>query len=319
MTPGLVSNPLSQQNKQGMDRLEKAVDAFPELHYERLDRFEDLPTALDRLAATGVDLLLINGGDGTVQAVMTEVLERRPWGDTPPVFCLLHGGMTNMTAVDVGLSGKPHKALERLRKRLADGNLGSKLSRRRILRLEGALDTPPQRGMFFGAAAIYQAIQLCRSEVHPLKIEADWAAGLTLLRLLAGWVFGGKSREAIRGETITAAFDQEPGKTRRELLAVATTLDRLVVGSRPFWNQQGEPLRYTSICYPPKGLLRHSLKVLYGGNERRLPEDCYRSRGAESVELELEGPFTLDGQFHEPDPQRPLRLSAPDALDFVKL
>ncbi|WP_040488128.1 diacylglycerol kinase family protein [Fodinicurvata sediminis] len=319
MIPGLVSNPLSQQNKQGMDQLEAAVDAFPGLHYERLDHFEDLPAALDRLAAAGVELLLVNGGDGTVQAVMTEVLERRPWGETPPVFGLLHGGMTNMTAVDVGLRGKPHRGLARLRKRLADGNLDSALCRRYVLRLEGALNTPPQRGMFFGAAAIYQAIQLCRTEVHPLKIEADWAAGLTLARLLGGWVFGGKSREAIRGETITAAFDQGASETRRELLAIATTLDRLVVGSRPFWNQQGEPLRYTSICYPPKGLLRHSLKVLYGGNERRLPKDCYRSRGADSVELELEGPFTLDGQFHEPDPQRPLRVSAPDSLDFVKL
>lgn len=319
MTPGLVSNPLSQQNKQGMDRLEAVAGDFPGLHHERLGTIKDLPAALDRLSAAGVDLLIINGGDGTVQAAMTEVLERRPWGDTPPVFALIQGGMTNMTAVDVGLRGRPAKALAQLRARLAENTLELALRRRRILRLEGALDTAPQRGMFFGAAAIYQAIQLCRRKVHPLNIEADWAAGLTLARLMAGWVFGGKSREAIRGETITTAVNGGPAETRRELLAIATTLDRLVVGSRPFWNQQGEPLRYTAICHPPQSLLRHSLKVLYGGNERRLPADCYRSYGAEVLELTLEGPFTLDGQFHEPDPQRPLRLSAPDHLDFVRL
>lgn len=319
MTPGLVSNPLSQQNKQGMGRLEAVADDFPGLHHERLGTIEDLPAALDRLARSGVDLLILNGGDGTVQAAMTEVLERRPWGNNPPVFALLQGGMTNMTAVDVGLRGRPAKALAQLRARLADNTLEPALRRRRILRLEGALETAPQRGMFFGAAAIYQAIQLCRNKVHPLNIEADWAAGLTLARLLAGWVFGGKSRGEIHGETITTAIDGTPGETRHELLAIATTLDRLVLGSQPFWNQNGEPLRYTAICHPPQSLLRHSLRVLYGGNERRLPEACYRSCGAEVLELTLEGPFTLDGQFHEPDPQRPLRLSAPDHLDFVRL
>lgn len=313
---GLVSNPFSQQNKRGMPRLQAAADALPELLHHRLEDVADIPQVLRDFARCEVGIVVVAGGDGTVQAVMTSLLEERPYGDQPPLLALLPRGMTNMTAADVGLRGRPSRILRRLNALAHSGETSSHLRQRPILRLEGMADAPSQRGMFFGAAGIHQAIEICRHRVHALGIEADWAAGLTIAGLLLGWALG-TSRDAVPGETITTAFDGAPPSERHELLILITALDRLVVGSRPFWNQDGSPLRYTAIAHPPRRLLWNAPRVLYGGRKRRMPEG-YRSRGAHSIELRLREPFTLDGQFYRPDPARPLRITADDTLSFLR-
>lgn len=313
---GLVSNPRSQQNKRGMPRLQAAADALPDLLHHRLGDVAEIPQVLRDFARHEVGILAVAGGDGTVQAVMTSLLEERPYGARPPLLALLPRGMTNMTAADVGLRGRPGRILQRLTALARNGEIERHLRHRPILRLEGMADAPPQRGMFFGAAGIHQAIEICRRRVHALGIEADWAAGLTIAGLLFGWALG-TSRDAVPGETIATAFDGASPSERHELLVLVTTLDRLVVGSRPFWNQDGGPLRYTAIAHPPRRLLWHAPRVLYGGRTRRLPEG-YRSRGAQRIELELREPFTLDGQFYQPDPSRPLRITADDSLSFLR-
>ena len=103
----------------------------------------------------------------------------------------------------------------------------------------------------------------------------------------------------------------------RRLLVLATTLDRLVLGSQPFWNTHGRPVRFTSIAYDAPGIIRNARRILYGGHERNLPIG-FDSIGAERIELTLDGPFTIDGQFFEPAPDRPLVLTAAASVRFVQ-
>lgn len=313
---GLISNPRSQQNKRGMPRLQAAADSFPDILHHRLDDVAEMGEVLRNFARQEVEIVAVAGGDGTTQAAMTYLLEERPYGEEQPLLALLPRGMTNMTAADVGLRGKPERVLRRLHKLSKQQDLGRYLRRRPILRLEGMADAPPQRGMFFGAAAIYQAIEICRERVHALGIEADWAAAFTIGGLLLGWATGSE-RDSFPGEMIATAFEDGERSLRRELLVLVTTLDRLVVGSRPFWNQGAGPLRYTAIAHPPEKLFLNARRVLYGPKDRKLPAG-YRSRGAHSIELQLQGPFTLDGQFYHPDPARPLHITAEDSLTFLR-
>ena len=60
-------------------------------------------------------------------------------------------------------------------------------------------------------------------------------------------------------------------------LVLATTLDRLMLWSRPFWNYDGQPIRYTGIAYPPEHLVRSAPKVLYGWRRPNLPPEICRS------------------------------------------
>lgn len=314
---GLISNPNSQQNRRGLSMIEGAAKSAG-FEHRVLGDMADLLPALTDLAADDIELLVVNGGDGTLQAVLTALLEDRPFDDLP-LLAVLPRGLTNMSASDVGLRGKPNQALSRLADLWRGQNLTQGIATRNVLRLENIPNSPVQRGMFFGAGGISRAIEYCRAKVHPWRIEADWAAGLTLMGVIASWMLRGGRSDVVNGQTIGVSLDNAQETSEELLLALATTLDMLVMKSRPFWHQKGEPLRYTAVCYPPEHLLRSARKVLYGGNERDLPARSYTSRGAHSIQLRFDGRFTLDGQMFDATADEPLVLSAPDRVDFVRV
>jgi hypothetical protein len=313
---GVINNPLSQQNKRGLAGIE-AVARDAGVLDRRLETVAELGAVLDDFAAREVGLIVVNGGDGTVQAVLTELLERRPFAEPPPL-ALLSGGMTNMTANDVGLRGRPARALGRLIAAAREGSLGDRRIERRVLRLENARGLPPQRGMFFGAGGITQAIRYCRAKVHPLRLQANWAAGATLFGLMLGWLLRGARGGALSGNRIAVSLEDGPLDDRERLLVLATTLDRLVLGARPFWNQGGQPIRYTAIDYPPRRLLRAAPRVLYGAEQREAPAQGYDSCGAGRLAMTLDSPFTLDGQILEPMDGQPILLTAPETVNFLR-
>lgn len=314
---GLISNPKSQRNRRGMSQIDEAADRAG-IEHRVLDDMAELGPALRSLAADDIGLLVVNGGDGTLQAVLTALLEDRPFFELP-LLAVLPRGMTNMSAYDVGLKGKPNRALARLAAQWHGGDCASRIVSRHVLRAENIPDSPLQRGMFFGAGGITRAIDYCKTKVHPWRIGADWASALTLAGVLGSWLLKGGHSEVVTGQTIHVGLDNAAESPQELLLVLATTLDKLVMGSKPFWHQRGEPLRYTAISYPPERLLRSARRVLYGGNQRDLPAPCYTSRGVHSLRLRFEGRFTLDGQMFDAPAGEPLMLTAPDRVDFVRV
>jgi len=330
---GVITNPGSQKNKQGLGALKELLGAAPNAEHVVFDRITDVPGILRDFARQEVDVLAVAGGDGTVQAVLTELYGKRPFAQAP-MLAVLPRGMTNMIAADVGLKAG---GLEKLLK-ASPAEVAACVRQRRILRVENALNHEPQYGMFFGGAGICRAIEACRTQVHPLKLEADAAAAVTLAGLLGGWLLGrgkgGGGRDRIfYGDRIAMAFDGGPGdeglgddaqdEIMDSLVILATTLDKLILRSRPFWDdgsgKRAGHMRFTAIAYPPKGLLRYAWRVLYGGEDRRLPAETYLSRLADRVALTMDCPFTLDGEIFQPTPGRVLVLTAADEARFVRM
>ena len=138
--------------------------------------------------------------------------------------------------------------------------------------------------MFFGAAAIYDAIEFCCSRVYALGLKGNLGMSLTLGGLLLrGCSAAGNG--LIRGHDIAVALDDEPMIRAQRLLVLATTLDRLILRSRPFWSQGSGSIRFTSIAHPPAHLIRSAPKVLYGWRRTTLPPEAYLSRDAERIAL----------------------------------
>mgnify|MGYP001822106357 FL=1 len=313
---GLISNARSEQNKRGMSELEAVFENDASVLHRPLESMDGLPGAIRDLADWNADVIVVNGGDGTVQAVLTELLEARPFTTLPPV-ALLRRGNTNMTAADCGMIGKAAPALERLTQLSEPAELTRRLVPRPVLRLENALGYRPQRGMFFGAAGIVNAIEICREKVHARGFQSEWANGLTLGGLLLTWLLRGE-RGPLQGENLGITLDDAAPWRKSQLLVLCTTLERLVLNSRPFWNQDEGAMHFTSIAFPPRRILRDARRILYGGNDRKLSGDLYRSQSANKVMLEDCGAFTLDGQIFEPEPGRPVMLSAEETVEFVR-
>ena len=323
---GVISNPGSHKNKGGLGAMTQLLQEAPNARHVVLDDITDIPGILAGFAAAGVEVVTVAGGDGTVQAVLTELFGRRPFA-RPPLLAVVPRGMTNMIADDVGLARRGARdtlgALGRLLAATPEA-LAATAATRRILRAENALNREPQYGMFFGGAGICRAIEACRSKVHPYNIKADSAAAVTLAGLLGGWLLGrgkdaGKDGGIFYGDRITMTVDDCPAETMEALVILATTLDRLILGSRPFWGEASGHLRFTAIVYPPKQLLRHAWRILYGGAQRKLPAASYRSRASDRVALDMDCPFTLDGEIFQPTPGRELILTAADEARFVRL
>lgn len=326
---GVITNLRSQKNKQNSDLTTKLRASLPRARHVILDSVEDIPEILTDFARREIDIVAIAGGDGTVQAVLTELFGNRPY-EIQPCLAVIPCGMTNMIACDVAMRG--NWRLDRfcqLLQATSDNDRDGVTVTRQILRLENARGKGPQYGMFFGGAGIYRAIMACRNKVHPYKIKGDAAAGVTLAGILAEWLLrgnrarrgaagnAGASGKMFSGDNINVTFDNEPPVDLTSLAVLTTTLERLILGSRPFWNGGDGHLRFTNIAYPPERLVRYAWRLLYGNEQRELPAGTYLSRKAKRIELAMDCPFTLDGEFFEPEPRKPVILTADDQAHFL--
>jgi diacylglycerol kinase family enzyme len=314
---GVLSNPGSRRNRRGLGELRDLLDAAPNARHVVLETIGQVPEILAGFARDGVEVVAVAGGDGTVQAVLTEYYGRRSLPEVPKL-AVVPRGTANMIAADAGLRRRGLEGLKRILSASAE-ELEAACLPRRILRVDNVLNAGPQCGMFFGGAGICRAIEAYRSKVHPMRLESDTAAAVTLAGLLGRWLLGRPRADdrIFYGDPVTLRVDGGAPVESSSLIILATTLERLILGSRPFWGGGTGALRFTEIAYPPERLLRYARRVLYGGENRHLPESSYRSWSAQRVEVQMDCRFTLDGEFFEPTPGLPLVLTAADEARFV--
>ncbi len=320
----VLSNPRSERNKAaGMADVERCLAGRPEVAHLVFAPGMDLAAALaDLRARAGVGLLVVNSGDGLVHGVLSALFADGgavPLAGPPPPIAILPRGMANMTAADVGLGGHAVSRLERVLDLARAGDLERHLVRRRVLKVGHDPDRRPERGMFLGAAGIYDAIQLTTSQMHGRGLKGSWANAATLATVLGRAARRGAGAIGLGGATVGIGLDGGPVETRPRALVLATTLDRLVLGSRPFWRTGPAPIHFTAFDHPPTGLVRHAGRILYGGRDRRLPDPPFQSRDVARLELRIEQPFTIDGEFFQAPPGVPVVVTAEEEIRFVKL
>ena len=113
MKIGLISNLNAGRTGGQISRVLDLLSKHPEVAHVETNHADALPEALDALAYQGVELLVTNGGDGTLQKILTEILEDGPF-EQLPLIAPLRGGRTNMTALDLGCRRNPVRGMARL-------------------------------------------------------------------------------------------------------------------------------------------------------------------------------------------------------------
>jgi diacylglycerol kinase (ATP) len=315
---GLISNPQSRGNRRRWHEIGAVVAGAPDVLHVTTHERDGLDEALSEFARQEIGVIAINGGDGTVQTVLTRLFEASLF-ERMPALAILPRGTANTTAADVGLRGKPAAGLARLLAAARDGTLANHVIERPILRVENTQSTGPQRGMMFGAGAITDAIEFCCREVYARGLKGKLGMSVALAGLLLGAVLGRRSNRVLRSHAIGVALDGAREDRAERLLVLASTLDRLMLWSRPFWNCDGRPIRYTGIAYPPEHLVRSVPKVLYGWRRQTLPPEVYHSQGAGRVAVRIDAPFTVDGEMFHPLAEQPVVITAADHAKFIRL
>ena len=320
MRLGLLTNTKSGRNKRGFERVEAPFrDAGAALFH--FDGSVPLAELACEVRGARIELLALNSGDGMVQGFWSALLEAPP--ENWPIMALLPSGTTNMTHADLGLRDTSPKRLAQLIALAKNDDVQSYLVERGAVRVDH-LKEGPQCGAFFGAAAIVEAIQICKERFHSHGYRGDIAHGLTVLRMLYQMLRGKGRISKMGGLPVSVGVEEQPPQDQRVLLFIASTLERLLFKSRPFWGVEDAPLRASWVGYPAPHFARLCFRLMAGGNLANLsktayPPPAYRSVNARSLSLKITESVVLDGEFYTPLPDQPLCLSTTPKARFVRL
>lgn len=314
----IISNPRSHRNLAGLEGLRGMIAGEADLLHVETDRMAALPETLADFERRKVALIVINGGDGTVQAVMTALLNNGDDTDTP-ALAVLPSGRTNLIAHNIGLEGRPRDGLARL---LARRRLGRALegASRPVLSLDLGGGRPAIHGMFLGSAAFYRGTMMGRMSFHSMgaagPVVVGLSLGLVVLRALLGRPGG-----ILQGDPMTLIHDGDDSAARERdyFLILATTLDNLILGLTPFWGDGHGPVRLTTVDYPPRRLARALLPLARGRPRPWMADSGYHSRRLERITISTACPIIFDGQTFTPDAARPVTISSDRRLTFLRL
>ena len=282
ITAGVIRNEHSHRNRGGAPAPlpERVLAILPE-------RPGDLAAGLLDFAQRGVNLIVIDGGDGTIREVLSLLPEA--YGGRLPRLALAPNGKTNALALDIGTPlGTSVEA------NLAAAEAGKPTKFRACLEvLRRGHPVPERRGFLFGVGAFVRATELAQKH-HGLGLFDNAAIAVTLgvaaVRSLAGrgpgsWRNGEPGRLSISDQPQQDWF-----------LVLASTLKRLPLGLKPF----GEPrdgLKVLSAGAPPRRLIRALHPILTGRASDWLANAGYSRADVAEFELMIDGDFVLDGEI----------------------
>jgi diacylglycerol kinase (ATP) len=315
---GVLHNPLSGRNKRQPLLFQAVMARHPEVHRAEVTTPAEIMKALEIFANNQVNLVVVNGGDGTIQATMDVLFNCRPFPEMP-LLALLPGGTANLIAGDVGLGKFEEATLEHLLSGKKFSAPATDCVNRSILRIRFSSDQPPIHGMFFGAGAIYHGTQLGRDTKQSIGRLGEWGAGLILARFLLALATG--SRKGLQPVTVGVSTGESVTKHQEYLVLFVTTLDRLFLGMKPFWGSTSGPLRFTSLRVPFRYLWR-VLPALLRGKAHILAttDHGYVSENISEIRLVLNSGFVLDGEVYVPSQsEKPIILERAGNLSFVRL
>ncbi|MBX3024842.1 acylglycerol kinase family protein [bacterium] len=316
---GVINNPLSFRNRRRhvLPALLDVLRDHPWVAHHEVHQPEEIVAATQTLLGDGCELIVVNGGDGTVQAVLTGLFSHRPV-DGLPLLAVLPGGTTNMVAADIGAMSRPVATLQRVLATARAGCLRGDAVQRPVMRVEITPETPPIYSMFFGTGAIYHGIRFCRQYVATLGLRGEIGPGVALAVFLSKIALG-HGGSMFPPLHLSGRLDGRPLATGAYIGALVSTVSRQFLGLRPFWGEESAPLKYTAMSYAPQHLWRAAPAVMRGRPNRFVsPENGYTSHNAHELELHLDCGFTLDGELHTPRPGTAVRLRSGYHASFLR-
>lgn len=313
---GLISNPVSGHNRDQFEGIRSRIDGHTDIHHRVTQSAAEIGPVLGELAALDIGVLAINGGDGTVSAILGELLESELF-ERPPLIAILPGGTANMNAGDIGVRGSLHKAVTRFC-HWCEGERHTigKLTKRTLMRVVTGNGQPPQYCMFLGGGAVIHGTEYAHREIHSRGLRDDFSLALGTLRTVWGVLRNDPTFN--RHVDITLTLDDEEPAQYDTLILAVSTLQRLSFGMRPFWSQEPGAIRLTVMEQGCTRFARTFFSIVRGHpNRNAVPQSGYRSHNADRIQLAMQGKINLDGELVDVAEAAQISASAP--LEFLRL
>lgn len=317
MRIGVLNNLRAGQSRRRVSGLLGVLRRYPEVLHIETDSAHTLSETLADLTHEKIDLLVLNGGDGTLQHALTELLssralERLPW------VAPLRGGRTNMTALDLGVRRDPVSALGSLLHTAREGRIEELRVDRPVLRISSSRGVPDQYGMFFGVGMIRRAIDLTHSVFPAGRSQGVFGASVVTAALIAKALVR-PTRGILTPDKLQIAIDDRPVRSGEFYLTIASSLRRLFMRMNPFWGTGPGGVRFTAIASSAQGLGPRALGILRGRPSRKVTEqNGFTSANADRVEIRLDCGYTIDGEIFAPVADERVAVTADRRIAFVR-
>ena len=296
---GVIRNPFSHRHSAGRSL---AAEASGEVLIAIPDTTDAIDHALTAFAAAGINLLVVDGGDGTVR----EVISRAPevFGAAMPRLTILPSGKTNALALDL-CEGRDWNLAAAL-----SPNVGRIKTRRPLELWRPGAAIPELRGFILGTGAYVRAIHLAQ-HTHRLGAFDNLAVGVTLVGALGRGLTGGVRNPWRAGEAL--GLGPELAGADHTMLLLASTLKRMPLGIMPFGPLR-DGLKVLSVDAPGRKLARAARVVVTGKDAPWLEAAGYRRVALEGFDMPTAGEIVLDGEIY-PGGAWQVRVGAP--MEFL--
>lgn len=315
----LLSNPRSTGNRDMLPRIRSYCAGRPDIFHYEVEAVGQVGAALESIARVRPKVLVINGGDGTVQAALTELYNGGQFGREPPPLAVLPNGKTNLIALDLGSVGDPLEALERIVE-MAKSDLSGHVVQRELIALtQGEAANRPVLGMFLGGAGLADAILYCRHKIYPLGLPNGFSHVLAGLAVILSVVFGLRGGPHLLPTPSPLAVSLiRDGHTQMRLsVLIVTTLEKLLLNARAVGSVSG--MRMMAVDQSPMALIKALWVSVLGQLGTRRVEGVYLEQG-DIIRIESDrSSVILDGEEFHAERGRPIVLRSTPPVPFLRL
>lgn len=307
MKLALIHNPRGGHNRRHAPAV-KALAANAGIPCWEVTNYAEIVQAMREIGALGPDMLIVNGGDGTV-AVVVSCLRQPGAFLQEPRLALLRGGTTNLIARNVGLRDWPERALRQLITAIAIGQEGELLQRAPFA-VHGTSASVPPMGFLFAGGALPAIFHRARHDYGTRGAGERRGEFRTLFQTAVHLLSGNLRTDARMAPRFlewtmhsphqtngpAGSPSAQPGATREReetVFYLISSLDRLVLGlnsARP-----APSLRFLALRFPYRGILASLARLLGRRPWDRLDKNFIFREGT-TLALEFTGEAQLDGE-----------------------
>lgn len=303
---GVINNPRSRVNKRDPSRM-RAIGYLlgSQGEAEATKTLDDLYRAAEVFKAERIDILGINGGDGTLHVTLTAFLQ--VYGDAPlPKIAILRGGTLNTIARSLGIFGRTEQILYDVIDRYHQGE-PFQVTERHVMKVGD------RYGFIFGNGLIANFLAAYYATGRPSPLTGALTLGRAIGSAMLGTRFTRDLFQRFRG---AITVDGERWARPDFVTIAAASIADIGIGFRPFFRCLEKPGHFAVLgihCAPLS--LIWELPAIF----RALPMRRHKAISAVSHEVRLEAdePFNyiIDGDCYRDAAD--LSLSTGPRLQFI--
>ena len=316
----LLSNPHSTGNKSLLPQVRSYCAKNPDIFHYEVEEVGQIARALEMIARVKPKVLVVNGGDGTVQAALTELYHGGHFKGTPPPVAVLPNGKTNLIALDLGASGDPLQALAEILE-LAKGDLSGHVVARELIALsEGNENARPVIGMFLGGAYLAETILYCRNKIYPLGLPNGISHVIAAFAAIFSVLFGLKADFLPRrSEAIRISLIRDGELKGRFSVLIVTTLEKLLLGGQAGKTKQRGLMKFMAVDQTPWAMLK-MIAASLRGKLGHTPTSGVHFQQGDVIRIDSErSSVVLDGEVFEAYRGSPIVLRSTPPVPFLKI